>query len=127
LTAFVSAADDGMIDCHHPGFPAWLLLKGPQMRDIWICRLWGLGAGLLAVTLAALGLATVLSAAGDVIGRQAVFGVAAMTGLGFVIDLIVLTVCSARLETKPDRASADGRIPPSRSGLSMDEPLTFNL
>lgn len=61
------------------------------MREIWIRRLWGLGAGLLAVTLAACGLAAVFGAAGDTVGRQAVFGVAAMTGLGFVVDLMILT------------------------------------
>ncbi len=81
----------------------WLAWEGTRMRDIWLHRLWGIGAGLLAITLAAWLLAAVLSAAGDVIGRQAMFGVAAVTGTGFVLDLIVLAVYSARTEIKPPR------------------------
>lgn len=66
------------------------------MPALWMRRVWKIGVVLLAVTLAASGLAIVLSAAGDFTGRQTFWGVADVTGIAFLIDLGVFAVCAKR-------------------------------
>ncbi len=64
------------------------------MIGLWQRRLWTIGAVLLAVMFASLGLAAVLWFAGDEAGDQFALGVAAFAGLGFVADLMVFVVYS---------------------------------
>jgi hypothetical protein len=69
-----------------------------MMKNIWRRRLWSVGAVLLAISSSALGLAAVLFLAGDAAGQQFACGVAAVTGLGFVVDLLALVSLSAVYE-----------------------------
>jgi len=71
------------------------------MIRLWQRRLWTIGAVLLAVVLALLGLAAVLWFAGDEAGEQFALGVAVFAGLGFVADLLVFVVYS-RTTPSPD-------------------------
>lgn len=65
------------------------------MKSIWWRRLWNIGAVLLAITLSALGLAAVLSVSGDAAGQSFASGVAAVTGLGLVADLLAMVgICA---------------------------------
>lgn len=70
------------------------------MTRVWTRRLQGLSAGLLAATLAMLGVSGILLAAGDAVGGDALRGASHMTGLCFVISLAALAIGSARMDRK---------------------------
>ena len=72
------------------------------MKQLWQERLWNLGAVLLATTLVSLGLAVVLSSAGDDPGRQFVLGAAAVTGLAFAADLLVWALITRFIAVSDD-------------------------